>query len=51
MNTYVLRPFMSAKTTLPNPENVKNYPDDPKVIMVSARGVIRVVIRRYFWDK
>ena len=42
---------MSAKTTLPNPENGKNYPDDPKVIMVSARGVIRVVIRRYFWDK
>ena len=42
---------MSAKITLPNPENVKNYPADPKAVMVSARGVIRVVIRRYFWDK
>ena len=42
---------MSAKITLPNPENVKNFPADPKAVMVSARGVIRVVIRRYFWDK
>ena len=42
---------MSAKITFPNPENVKNFPADPKAVMVSARGVIRVVIRRYFWDK
>ena len=42
---------MTAKIALPNPENVKNYPADPKAVMVAARGMIRVVIRRYFWDK
>ena len=42
---------MPTKSSLPDPQNVADYPDNPKAVMVSARGVIRVVERLYYWDK
>jgi len=43
--------YMPTKSSLPDPQNVADYPDNPKAVMVSARGVIRVVERLYYWDK
>ena len=42
---------MPSKVALPNPETVKNYPSNPKAVMVSTHSGIRVVERHYFWDK
>ena len=39
---------MPTKSSLPDPQNVADYPDNPKAVMVSARGVIRVVERLYY---
>jgi hypothetical protein len=30
---------MPTKSSLPDPQNVADYPDNPKAVMVSARGV------------
>lgn len=43
--------YMPTKSSLPDSQNVADYPDNPKAVMVSARGVIRVVERLYYWDK
>ncbi len=42
---------MTTKTPLPRPEDVEGYPDNDKAVMVNARGKIRVVERKYYWDK
>lgn len=42
--------YMPTKSSLPDPQNVADYPDNPKAVMVSARGVIRVVERLYYWE-
>lgn len=42
---------MSTKITLPRPEDVENFPTNPKAVIVHANSFIRVIERNYFWDK
>ena len=42
---------MAVHNPLPAPEDVQNYPDNCKAVMVYAKGRIRVVERQYYWDK
>lgn len=42
---------MTIKNPLPVREDVQGYPNNDKAVMVNARGKIRVVERRYYWNK
>lgn len=42
---------MTIKNPLPVREDVQGYPNNDKAVMVNACGKIRVVERRYYWNK
>ncbi len=42
---------MTARTKLPRPEEVQDYPDNKKAVMVRAGGKIRVVEKMISWDE
>ena len=42
---------MATKIALHNKEDVVNFPVTSGAVMVCANSKIRVVVRKYYWDK
>lgn len=51
IGTYERGLKMATKITLPNKEDVVNFPVTSGAVMICANSKIRVVVRKYYWDQ